>query len=199
MARAIHGLQEPFLPLDLEAVHVILVVLIMPGLFEELCRVDVWCDDLVEAALAILRTHQLLEPVVDPSAVVGPEARPGRHHAIEEEQVLLLADPPVIAFFRLLESPLVLLQLLRRREGDTVDALQRVIVCRSKPVSRRILHHREGLHAPSRWQVWPTAQVDQIAAAVCRGLRARSYLAGNQIDFEGVARKELQSLLSGNN
>mmetsp|Transcript_17763 Transcript_17763/g.49244 ORF Transcript_17763/g.49244 Transcript_17763/m.49244 type:complete len:502 (-) Transcript_17763:893-2398(-) len=123
VARAIHRFQEPFLALDLEAVHVVFVVLVVPGALEDIRGVDVRRDDLVEAPIPILRAHQLLQPVVDLRPMAGPEARSWGHHGVEEEQVLLLADPPVVTLLRLLQHCLMGLQLFGRGEGHTIDAL----------------------------------------------------------------------------
>mmetsp|Transcript_63967 Transcript_63967/g.164651 ORF Transcript_63967/g.164651 Transcript_63967/m.164651 type:complete len:517 (-) Transcript_63967:590-2140(-) len=193
---AVHRLQEPFLALDLEAIHVLAVVLVVPRALEELRGVDVGRDDLVKATLAVLGTHELLELVVDPRTVAGPEAGARRDLRVEEEEVLLLADAAVIALLGLLEHLLVRLEQLRRREGHAIDALQRVVLSLAQPVGGRVLRDGEGLHAPHGGEVRSAAQVDEWAAAVGGRHGARRHLAADEVHFEWVAGEEFQGLLA---
>mmetsp|Transcript_109308 Transcript_109308/g.341988 ORF Transcript_109308/g.341988 Transcript_109308/m.341988 type:complete len:309 (-) Transcript_109308:1086-2012(-) len=82
---AVHGLQEPLLALDGEAVHVLLVVLVVPGLHEELGAVHVGCNDLAEATQAVLAAHEIHELVVDPGTRRVPESRAWRSPCVVQE------------------------------------------------------------------------------------------------------------------
>ena len=113
----------------------------------------------------ILGAHELNERVVDARAVRKPHARAGRE-LVEEEELLLLADPPVIPFSRELERGVVLLELLGLGEGDAVDALERVVVLVAEEVRGRVLEHVERLDSVRVGNVRPDAEIDHRPAAV---------------------------------
>lgn len=60
-------------------------------------------DDLLVAPLPVLLLDVILEGVVDPRTVGQPEGA-SRGEGMEEEELLLHAEPPVVTLGRLLEE-----------------------------------------------------------------------------------------------
>ena len=83
-------------------------------------------------------------------------------------------------------------------ETDAVHSLQRVVVGISQPVGGRVTSGGKGLDLASMGDVRALAQIDEITALVHGGASAVGYLGGNDGLLEGIARKELESLLLGN-
>ena len=57
-----------------------------------------------------------------------------RREVVEEEELLLCADKAVVTLLRLGDVGQIRLHLLRVREGDSVYALQRIVLSVAKPV-----------------------------------------------------------------
>lgn len=83
-------------------------------------------------------TNKLDEFVVDVRAGRVPKARAGRP-LVEEEELVLSSELPVIALRRLLLQRLPLLELLLVRKRDAVHSLQRLGIRAPFPVGRRVL------------------------------------------------------------
>jgi hypothetical protein len=88
-----------------------------------------------------------------------PEGAP-RGELMVTEQVLILANESVISLGSLLDEGDVLIKLFLGGESDTIDSLQGIIGCLSKPVSRRVLEDLEGLDSASVWHVGASAEID---------------------------------------
>mmetsp|Transcript_75896 Transcript_75896/g.164253 ORF Transcript_75896/g.164253 Transcript_75896/m.164253 type:complete len:846 (+) Transcript_75896:181-2718(+) len=195
VAGAVHRLEHPLLPLDVQAVHVVLVVLVVARDHEEVGVVHVRGDHFGEAAQLVLAAHELDELVVDPGAHGEPEAGAGGEGRVEKEELLLLADVPVVALRGLLEELLVLLHQLVGGEGDAVESLQRVEALVAEPVGSGVLGDLERLRLARVGQMGSAAEVDEVAAAVAARHRVVRHLVGDELHLEGVPAEELQGLL----
>mmetsp|Transcript_15283 Transcript_15283/g.38921 ORF Transcript_15283/g.38921 Transcript_15283/m.38921 type:complete len:278 (-) Transcript_15283:291-1124(-) len=114
---------------------------------------------------------------------------------MEHEELLFLANIPVVTLLGLRLEVLPLCQLLVVREGDAVHALQRLAVGRAEPIRAGVLGHFEGLHVPRVGHVRTPAQVDQRAAPVHRAALPVRHLGGNDLHLEGVVFEHFQRLL----
>jgi hypothetical protein len=85
---------------------------------------------------------------------------------VERKELLVDADPAVVALLGLLEPVLVLGHLLGVGERDAVDALERVVLGVAHKVGRRGFGDREGLDLGRVGDVRAGAEVDERAAAV---------------------------------
>ena len=93
---------------------------------------------LLESSLPVFLSDERNELVVDVSALRLEEAGPGTQ-LVEEEQILLPANLPVIPLGGLLLELFPLLHLFVVRETDPVDPLERFGVGLALPVCRRVL------------------------------------------------------------
>lgn len=91
----------------------------------------------------------------------------------------------------------VLFHLLGVREGDSIDALQRVVGGLAEPVSRGVLCDFERLHHIRVRDVRTSAQVDQSAASVGCHLTAIRDLVADQLHLEWVGGEETEAFLFG--
>jgi hypothetical protein len=126
MAGAIHGLHTETLGLNLEQVDVIFVVFVVTRGLPELQVEHVGGDDLIVASHSVLSPDQLDELVVDLGTVGGPKPAARRQHVMRE-QVLLFANKTMISLGGLLNQRYVVVHLLLRGEGDTINTLQAVV------------------------------------------------------------------------
>mmetsp|Transcript_32132 Transcript_32132/g.52974 ORF Transcript_32132/g.52974 Transcript_32132/m.52974 type:complete len:231 (+) Transcript_32132:207-899(+) len=197
VARTVHGFQHPLLFLHVQAVHVILVVLVVTGLQEEPRVVHVGRHHFLESTQPIFAAHEINEFVVDPRAQRKPKAATRRHHWMEHHEFLLLANIPVVSFCSLFLEFLVLLQELVVGKGDAVQTLQRVQILISQPIGRRILRDHEGLGPVRVGQVRPAAEIHQVATAIATRLCSIGYLVRDQLHLEGILLEKLQRLFLG--
>jgi len=103
----------------------------------------------------------------------------------------------VIALLGLLLELEVLVELLFRRVGDAVNALERVVSDLAEPVRARILHDLEGLDHLCGADVRSRAQVDEISAAVDGDRGAFVDLTLNNRLLERVGIEHLEGVLFG--
>ena len=137
----------------------------MTGLLPKAQVENVWRDDLLEASHTILLPDQLDELVIDLGAHRVEEGG-SRGHFKVMEQVLLLSDESMVTPLGLLSELDVLVKLLLRGEGDSVDALKTVVGGLAEPVGRRVSHHFETLDEFSGGNMRASAQINQVAALV---------------------------------
>mmetsp|Transcript_5306 Transcript_5306/g.16654 ORF Transcript_5306/g.16654 Transcript_5306/m.16654 type:complete len:469 (-) Transcript_5306:558-1964(-) len=202
VARAVHRLERKLGVLDLEDKHVLLVLGRMPRRVPQIHVVHVGRNHLVidavgwQASPPVAAADERDERVVEARAVGQEEGGAGAE-LVEEEELLLDPDPAVVALRRLFLQRLPLLQELGVREGDAVDALQRVAVGLAEEVGGRVLLHGESLHTPRVGQVRPAAQVDERATAVGGGERAIGDLGPDRVRFKRVVRKQAERVRLG--
>mmetsp|Transcript_47664 Transcript_47664/g.158892 ORF Transcript_47664/g.158892 Transcript_47664/m.158892 type:complete len:471 (-) Transcript_47664:421-1833(-) len=189
MGGAVHRLEAKLLPLDVEQEHVLLVLGGVARRLPQLEVEDVWGDDLVVVALEVLGLDHIHQLVVDARAVRQEEARAGRD-LVEEEELLLQAEPAVVAFRCLLLKSLPCPQLLLVWEGNAVHALQLVVARLAEPERGRRLRDGEGLHLARVWEVWATAEVDKGAGSVDCGRGAVGQLGLDDCELEWVLSEE---------
>mmetsp|Transcript_24388 Transcript_24388/g.77255 ORF Transcript_24388/g.77255 Transcript_24388/m.77255 type:complete len:453 (-) Transcript_24388:95-1453(-) len=194
MGGAVHRLEAKLLPLDVEQEHVLLVLGGVARRLPQLEVEDVWGDDLVVVALEVLGLDHIHQLVVDARAVRQEEARAGRD-LVEEEELLLQAEPAVVAFRCLLLKSLPCPQLLLVWEGNAVHALQLVVARLAEPVGGRVFGQLEGLDAARAGEVRPLAEVDEGAAAVDGRRGAIRQLGRDERLLEGVRLEDAEALL----
>mmetsp|Transcript_36100 Transcript_36100/g.83150 ORF Transcript_36100/g.83150 Transcript_36100/m.83150 type:complete len:238 (-) Transcript_36100:651-1364(-) len=194
MPRAVHRLQHPLLLLHVQAIHVVLVVLVVARRKEASSVIHVRRHNFREAPEPVFRAHEVYELVVNPGTEREPKTAARRHHRMEHEELLRLANVPVISFGSFLLELLVLLEELVIGESNAVESLQRVQVLIAQPVCCRILCHQKGLGAVRVRQVGPAAQVNQISTAVATRESTIRHLVRDELNLERVLLEELQGL-----
>jgi hypothetical protein len=193
---AVHGLQAKLLAFALKQEHVLLVVGPVtrgePKIFVE----NVGRDNLREATLAVLGADKLNQTVVDASAVGQPEGR-SWGQLVEHQETLMLTDDTVVTLGGLLLEVNPLLEELLVGEGDTVDALQGIVLGISSPVGGGVLGNMEGLDLASVGKVGTPAKINQGAATVSSADLAVGDLQSDQFNFVLVLFEHFESLLLG--
>ena len=86
----------------------------------------------------------------------------------------------------------VLVKLRLLREGNCINALQIVILLLAQPVSRGIFSDLETLDPVGRGQVGPSAEIDQIPAAIGRGEPVLGDLVLDELLLEGIVSEKLE-------
>lgn len=191
---AVHGLDGPILVLALEGKHTLLVVLPVTRGTPQVNVVNVGGDDLLEATAAVLGADELLEAVVNAGAVREHEGR-ARGVLMPHEELLVLSNETMVTLRSKTTQLKVLIELLLLGEGDTIDALQRVVLLVSLPVGRGVVGHREGLDLRGVREMRATAQVDEGTTTVGSANRSVRDLIAQDLDLVLVILEHLQSLL----
>ena len=135
------------------------------GGLPQLSVVDVWTDHLLEASLPVFLLDKRLKFVVNVSSF-GLEETRSRRKFVEEKEILLHSDFPVISLCRLFLKVFPLLHLLAVGERDAVDPLQTFGLCVALPVGGGVLSDGEGLDLASVSHVGTPTQVNQGAAPI---------------------------------
>lgn len=86
----------------------------------------------------------------------------------------------------------VLVKLRLLREGNCINTLQIVILLLAQPVSRGIFSDLETLDPVGRGQVGPSAEIDQIPAAIGRGEPVLGDLVLDELLLEGIVSEKLE-------
>ena len=167
VARAVHGLHAELALVDLREVHVLFVVLVVPGDLEELGVEDLRRDDLLVAVLHVQVAHVAEEEVVDRRTLRQEERRGGRE-GMEDEKPELLAELAVIAGLRRFEALEVLVEILLRQEHGAVNALQHRIPLVAFPVGAGRMRKLEDAEPPRGRDVRAAAKVDEVLLLVAR-------------------------------
>jgi len=157
-------------------------------------------EDQGSADLLVSRRQMFFAPVLEeridhPHPFGMEEGEPGTF-IVEAEEVELAAQPAVIALFGHLQALEVLVQLLLRRKGCSVDAGEHSIAAVAAPVCPR---HRQQSHradAACIRNVRPPAQVDESALLVDADRGAGREIA-DQFKLVGLVGKKRQCLFSG--
>src|SRR4029077_7509522 len=155
-----------FLP-EREQEHVVLEELVVSGSLVKVGLVDERGDDLAVAVAGVERADELDQQVVDHRAFRVEERRPGGER-MEREEVERLPEAPVIALFRLLDASEIRLEILPVRPRGAVDALELSVPRVASTVRAREGGQPEARDAPRRGDVWPAAEVDELALVIER-------------------------------
>ncbi len=166
---AVHRLDPVvvLLPLHLHrGEHHLRVGLQVPRPPEESLARDMRCVDEVVAASQELVLEEPAKDELDHRALGVPvnEARP--HVLLDAEEVELFAEHPVIPLARLFQPPQVFLEMRLLEEAGRVDALEHRAPLVTAPVGARRVQDLEVLHPAGGGQMWPAAEVEELAVAV---------------------------------
>ncbi len=158
--RAVHGLEVVVAALHLHGrEHRVRVVRQVPGRLEQALLGDVRGADVLEPLLDVALADVVLHLALEHAALGVEDRQAGADLVGEGEQVELHAEAPVVALLRLLEPVQVVLEVVLRRPGRAVDALQLLVGLVAAPVGRGRPHELEGRDVAGRRQVRPAAQV----------------------------------------
>src|SRR5206468_280930 len=163
--RAVHRLEAEDLLLDLDLEHVLRVVLPMARLLPESLVDEDRRRDLLVAAHVQRLAHEPLE-LPDDEPTVGEPERDARRDVVEEEEVQLAPELPVVALLRLLQPPEMHVEVLPAEPGGAVDPLEHGVLLVAAPVGAG---GREELERPDlscRPDMRPPAEVHEVALAV---------------------------------
>ncbi len=162
---AVHWLDRELAIFRLQHEHVIAKFIGMPGTLPKRHIHQLWRTDLLIAVRALRLPHVLLNRLIQRPAVRMPENHT-RRFLLRVEQVQLLADFAVIAFFRFLDAGEVFLELLLVGPCSAVNTLQHLVVGVAAPICARHLGQLECLELAGAGHVRPTAQVHPRALLV---------------------------------
>jgi hypothetical protein len=165
VAGAVHRLERVVALFRLGREHVVAVLVPVARLLPEGPVEDLGALDLLVAVVAVDAAHGLLHLLPHRPALRVPEHRAGAV-LVEVEQVELAAQAPVVALLGFLEHAQVGLQLVFRRPGRAVDALQLLVGLVATPVGAGHLHELEVLQATRAGHVRAAAEVLEAALAV---------------------------------
>ncbi len=177
VARAVHRFNRKITAFRRSGEHVLGVVGPVAGALPEDAVDNLRGLDFLVAVFALDLAHVLLEYLVDGPAVGVPE-----HHArgffLQVEEVELLADLAVVAFFGFFDALDVGRQLLLVSPGGAVHALQLLVLGIAAPVGARQLGQLECLEEAGVRHVRATAHVDVFFVVV----QAHGLLVGHVLD-----------------
>ena len=111
------------------------------------------------------------------------------------EQSLLLSNDSVVSFGCFFSHMNVFIHFLLRGESDAVNSLETVVFRISKPIGTRIFHNFKGFYYLSGWDVWPSAEINQVAASVGSNPASIWDFIVDQRHFEGVATEEVECFI----
>ena len=189
-AGTVHRLDGKGLLVDLGEVHVLLVVVPVPGLNPQRTVQDQRRADLHVAALQVLPTPEVGERIQD-GHPLGVEEREARPLVVEAKKVQLAPQLAVIAQLRLLQALQVLFQLVRRGEGRAVDAGQHLVLLAAAPVGPRDGEQLE-IAVPGRVRgVGAPAQIGPHDAAVAGAVVVHGQPAGADLDRGALGARSL--------
>ena len=195
---AVHRLNAVLVLVDLHArVHAVRVEAQVAAGLPQVGAGDVRREDEVVAALQVLLPPELLDQIADERALWVPEDEAPAELLGDGEEVELAPEAAVIAARGFLAQSQKLVELLLRREGRPVYALEHRVALVPAPVSACGVEELIGPEAPCRGEMRPPAEVDEVALGI-DAHRAFGYVF-EQLDFVLLAplAEELDSLLSG--
>ena len=97
VGRAVHWLQGKLLFVDDELKHVVPIMLPVTRPLPEINIIHVWCLHFLISPFLVFRAQERLESIEDLGSIGKKERRP-RGNIVKEEQLLLLANPQMVAF-----------------------------------------------------------------------------------------------------
>ena len=187
-AGAVHGLHGERLLVDLGEVHVVLVVLPVAAELPKFAAQDLRRADLLVAGGHVLGAPEVDDRVPDAHALGVEEGEAGTL-LVEAEEVEVAAEAAVVALTGELESLEVRRELLLGDEGGAVEAREHRVLLVAAPVGAgeagelvRALAQLVGTR-----QVWPAAEIDEVALGVDgdgRDLAVFDFGGGDQIRDE---------------
>ena len=166
-ARAVHRPQGEAALVGFHEVHVVAVVLPVPGAVPELLVEDLRRGDLLVAAAAKLFADLGLDQPQQHGAVGQPEGHPGRFGA-QHEDPQLRPQPPVVAGLRLLDPLQVGLEVGLGEEGGAVDPGQHPAALVTSPVGAGERIQLQRLDPPGRGTMRAPAEVLEGPVAIQR-------------------------------
>mmetsp|Transcript_17478 Transcript_17478/g.36051 ORF Transcript_17478/g.36051 Transcript_17478/m.36051 type:complete len:335 (-) Transcript_17478:712-1716(-) len=196
MGGTVHWFHGPFLTLDLEGEHIVLVVQRVTGLMPKIQIEKVRGDDFVVSTNPVLVLDKVHELVVDTRSMGKPKGGSGRQ-IVEEDEFLLVGDASVVAFLGLLHHFLPDLELFLVGKGNSIQPLQRIVFSISQPVGGRVLGGGKGLDLSGVGQVGTSTEINQISASVHGGTGSIGNFRGKNLDLEGVVLKHFEGLVLG--
>ena len=182
--RAVHRLEAEGLRFRLHEEHVLAEVLPVARLLPEPLVDEDRRRDLLVATRVQHLAHEPLQLAHERPAVRQPHRR-ARRHIVEDVEVELAAELPVVALLRFLEPPDVLLELLLGGPRGAVDPLEHRVPLVAAPVGARGREELEVLHVARGRDVGPAAEVDEVALPVER--HPRGVEALEDLDLVGLA------------
>ena len=130
-------------------------------------------DEQIAAAQALL-FHPVFHHLAHHGALGMPEDEAGSGEFLDAEEVELLAQQAVVALGGFFEAREVLVEILLRKEGGAVDALQLRILLVAEPVGAGQAGDLDRLDAARRGHVRSAAEVDELAVAIEADLATRA-------------------------
>ena len=123
-------------------------------------------EDQVVPRLRVFLPPEILHDPADDRSFRVPKDKPRTDLVRHAEQVELPAQLAVVPFLDLLEDPQVLVELLFRREGDSVDPREHLVLRIATPVRPGGVHQVERAHPSRTRHVGTPAQVEEVSHPV---------------------------------
>jgi len=181
----VHRLERVIALLRFRREHVVAVLVPVAGGFPQRLVQQLRTLDLLVAVVAVHAAHVLLDLLPDRPALRMPEHHAGRVF-VDVEQLQVLAQLAMVALLGLLQHAEVVRQVVLRRPGCAVDALQLLVAVIAAPVGAGHLHQLEELQLARGRHVRAPAQVGEAALGVQRDILARRD-AGDDLGLVGLA------------
>src|SRR5205814_2594658 len=177
VAGTVHRLHAVLAFFDLREEHVVFVVLVMAGDFEQLRVEDDRRDHFAVIFAAVVLADEVDELVVDHRAF-RQEDRHRRCELREHENAELFAELAMTARARLLELVKVILELFLIAPRGAVDALQHRVALVAAPVRAGDAEQLERAEAAGGGDVRSATEIEPFALSINREL----FIAGNRFD-----------------
>ena len=165
---AVHGLDAMHVSLDLGEVHVLAVMVVVPGTLPELTAQDLRSPNQLIAALKMFPHQEILEDRTQHHAFGQPERHARGDIFVEGEQPEFLAQTAMVAALRFLDGGEMRLERLLVGKGRAVDAGEHGVLFVAAPIGSGHGKQLEGLHGSRGRKMRSAAEVEEIAAAVKR-------------------------------
>src|SRR5947209_3542220 len=115
-----------------------------------------------------------------------PEDQARSSQLLDREEVKLLSQHAMIALLRFLDRVEILLKILLRIERSSVNSLELRILLIIKPIRSSEIQQLESLDLSRTGNVWPTAEVYELAVAIERNLGLAFGVLLDEMNFHPI-------------
>ena len=168
VGEAVHRLDAETLLVNLGEIHVLAVVLVMPGALPQFRLEYLGTNDNVVTALEMFFTFEIFKYGAQHGPFGMPYGKAGANFIGKGKQVQLFPQLAMIAALCLLDTVQISFQLFFIGKGRSVDALQHAIFFVASPVGASYGKKLERLYTRSGRQMRTAAKIGKITLTVYR-------------------------------
>ena len=159
--RTVHRLNRIVLAINLSRVHILLIMVPVPGLLPHPPRQNNRRLNLI-VAITIMQLSPILDQRVFQHHAIRQEKREARRRLIRHKKPHLPPNPTVIPLFRLLQTLQIFTQLLLLRKRRPINTRQHRITLIATPISPRQRRQLKSLNLPRRPNMRPRTQIRKL-------------------------------------